>query len=258
MEYGVCGLTLIPVRGFHSHKSEIVTQLLFGETFKILDKRSKWNLIESYYDNYRGWVDEKQIIQISKSNYDSINENSKIFSIEIVRTARSISQEYPILMGSPLPFYRNKQFSLFDNKFAFQGDVVNILKGPPTGEKIKATAMKFLNAPYLWGGRTPLGIDCSGFSQMVYKLNGIKIPRDSADQSKLGDKINSINEAQTGDLAFFENEIQAITHVGIMLNNAQVIHAHGKVRIDSINKSGIYNNELGMESHKFSFIRRIY
>ncbi len=193
MEYGVCGLTLIPVRAKHSHTSEMVTQILFGETFKILEKKDKWVLVELMLDQYQGWIDEKQMVLLNQSNFFNILENSEFYSIDIVRTARSIYKEHPILLGSPLPFYRQKQFSFFDDKFSFEGNVVNLLETTPNRDKIKEIAMIYLNAPYLWGGRSPLGIDCSGFTQMVYRLNGIKIARDSKDQAAEESSLIKIN-----------------------------------------------------------------
>lgn len=258
MEFGVCGLSLIPIRGFNSHKSEMVSQLLFGETFRSLKQNREWIYIETTLDQYRGWIDGRQIIPISESNFDNINENTKYYSIDVVRTARSIHKEHPVLMGSPLPFYATKRFSFFDDKYSFEGKTVNIKKVKANGDLIKEIGLKFLSAPYLWGGRTPLGVDCSGFSQTVFRLCGIDIPRDSSEQAKTGKLVAKINDARTGDLAFFHNAIGEVSHVGIMLNNNQILHAHGKVRIDSISKDGIYNNDLQKQTHPLKFIKRYF
>ena len=119
------------------------------------------------------------------------------------------------------------------------------------------TAYLFLNAPYLWGGKTIFGIDCSGFTQMVYKLNGHQLLRDASQQATQGDPLSFIEESEPGDLAFFDNEEGLITHVGIMLKDNHIIHASGKVRVDRIDHTGIYNNELRTHTHKLRVIKRI-
>ena len=258
MKFGVCPLNLVPLRAEASHKSEMVSQLLFADTFKILNYSNEWLFIETDYDQYTGWVVNNQVMPLNDANYTNIIQNVHHHSIEIVSTAKALYKESPVLMGSALPFYKQKQFSFFDDKYRFDGNTVNIDTIVPTEDSIKNVALKYLNAPYLWGGKTPLGVDCSGFTQMVFKLNGIKIPRDSSQQAQNGALIDNIRYAQTGDLAFFTNEKNQITHVGLLLNNNQIIHAHGKVRIDSINKNGIYNNDLSKITHNLSHIRRFF
>ena len=123
--------------------------------------------------------------------------------------------------------------------------------------KIITTALRFLNSPYLWGGRTPLGIDCSGFTQMVYRLQGIDLPRDAYQQSEVGTTLSFIEESEAGDLAFFDDQEGKITHVGIMLEDNHIIHASGKVRIDRIDQQGIFNKETGKHTHKLRLIKSI-
>ena len=122
---------------------------------------------------------------------------------------------------------------------------------------VTKNAYSFLNAPYLWGGRTVFGIDCSGFTQLIYRMNGIKIYRDAKDQIKNGRFIDNFSDAKAGDLAFFVNENGLVTHVGIMLSNSKIIHSSGKVRIDSIDENGIYNSIKGTYTHKFKKLKRI-
>ena len=118
--------------------------------------------------------------------------------------------------------------------------------------------MRYLNAPYLWGGRSPFGIDCSGFTQLVFKFAGIKLQRDAYQQGGQGSIINFIEEVQPGDLAFFSNDEGAIIHVGIMLKDNRIIHSSGKVRIDKIDHFGIYNAETKKHSHLLKLIKRMF
>jgi cell wall-associated NlpC family hydrolase len=119
------------------------------------------------------------------------------------------------------------------------------------------TALLYLNAPYLWGGKTPFGIDCSGFTQMVYKINGYRLPRNAFDQVSQGDSLSFIEESEPGDLVFFDNEEGTIDHVGIIMENNYIIHAHGKIRIDRIDHTGIFNTETGNYTHALRVIKKI-
>ena len=122
-------------------------------------------------------------------------------------------------------------------------------------KNIIRTALLYLNTPYLWGGKTPFGIDCSGLTQMVYRLNGIKIKRDAFQQANQGKILNVFNDIKPGNLAFFSNKEGEISHVGILINNNSIIHAHGKVRVDQFDENGIYNSKLENYSHKLKFIK---
>jgi cell wall-associated NlpC family hydrolase len=117
-------------------------------------------------------------------------------------------------------------------------------------------ALEFLNVPYLWGGKSVFGIDCSGFVQLVFRLYDLNLPRDAYQQAEIGELIDS-KEARQGDLAYFTNEKGKIIHVGIVLDNETIIHASGRVRIDQLTKSGIYNSDYCKETHKLHFIKRV-
>ena len=257
MNFGVCCLSVIPVRAEGSDKSEMVSQLLFGETFSILSFSKGWAKIVIDHDNYEGWIDEKQFISLSSDEYAQILSYPKCYSTELVHILnQKNAQPITILPGSILYADSKSDFKLGDTTFSFTGKSIKTdIK--PTIESMIMNALPFLNSPYLWGGRTPFGIDCSGFVQLVARLTGISFPRDTRQQTEEGELINLISEARPGDLAFFDNTEGRIIHVGILLDNAKIIHASGKVRIDTIDHQGIFKEETRKYSHQLRVIKRI-
>ena len=248
MQYGICNLGVVPLRFEPSDKSELVSQVLYGDYFKVLEKRKFWSKIRLGFDKYEGWIDNKQYLEITKENYINIKEQTPKLSIDLVEFVQdSENQLYPIPLGSSL-----NGLDFFNHNY--DGNFVNEVL--PKNQIIK-TAFLYLNAPYLWGGKTPFGIDCSGFTQMVYKLNGYNLFRDASQQSTQGDALSFIEESEPGDLAFFDNNEGAIVHVGIIMKDNFIIHAHGKVRIDRLDHSGIYNAEKRMHTHKLRVIKKI-
>ncbi len=258
MDRGVCNLTVIPVRFEAAHKSEMVSQLMFGETFSVLQKEGNWLQISCWHDKYVGWVDNKQVLLLDEESFESLNKNSSVYALESVHDSKCVYRELPILMGSPLPFYGKSQFTFFSDTFTYHGAVTKTGAENRNEDFIKNVSLKFLDTPYLWGGRSIFGVDCSGFSQLIYKLIDIPLHRDSKDQATQGQNVYFIHEAQTGDLAFFDNEEGEITHVGLLLNNNQIIHAHGKVRMDSIDQQGIFNNDQRRYTHNLRLIKRFF
>ena len=248
MEYGVCNLSIVPLRAEPSDLSEMVSQLLYGEHFKVLEKRKKWSYIRLSFDGYEGWVDNKQFLQISKENYTELDEKEVELSAEIVDViAGHENQILSICVGSSVSA---KDFL----NHLFEGPSIS---GSFPKKNIIDTALTYLNTPYLWGGKSPFGIDCSGFTQMVYKLNGHKLLRDASQQATQGEALSFIEESEPGDLAFFDNEEGKITHVGIIMEDNYIIHAHGKVRIDRLDHSGIFNYEMRSHTHRLRVIKRI-
>ena len=145
---------------------------------------------------------------------------------------------------------------MLDNRYSINENHICKNQNKVTTDIIN-NAMKYLGAPYMWGGRSPFGIDCSGFTQVVFGMCGITLKRDAYLQAELGNTIDFINETKTGDLVFFDNDESKITHVGIMIEDKQIIHASGEVRIDSIDHNGIYNENAKKYSHKLRIIKRI-
>jgi len=248
MQYGICQLSIVSLRFEASDKSELVSQVLYGEVFKVIEHRKKWSKIRLAFDSYEGWIDNKQFVFITKEEYDDIAKSKPILSTDLVEFVEDNSKQlYPIPIGSSL-----NGLSLLNH--SHDGNTTSVIS--PKSELIK-TAFLYLNAPYLWGGKTPFGIDCSGFTQMVYKLNGHKLLRDASLQATQGEALSFIEESEPGDLAFFDNAEGDIVHVGIIMEDNYIIHAHGKVRIDRLDHSGIYNTEKNSHTHKLRVIKKI-
>lgn len=237
----------------------MVTQLLFGETVKIYEeKKGDWRKIKTAFDDYDCWVDKKQITEISIEEFEHINVHSKVLSAELIHVIQNkTTEEYiPIVLGSFLPNYKNNNITFNKSEYVFDGLTFDGLK-KNTKNKLIENAYIYLNAPYLWGGRSPLGIDCSGFTQILYKLNGVQLPRDASQQAKVGQTLSFVEESEAGDLAFFDNDEGNIIHVGMVLDNNKIIHASGKVRIDKLDHQGIYNIETNQYSHRLRLIKKI-
>ncbi|NNE31822.1 MAG: C40 family peptidase [Winogradskyella sp.] len=248
MQYGICNLGIVPVRLEPSDTSEMVTQALYGDSFKILEQRKKWSRIRVSFDKYEGWIDNKQYIEIEESDYNTLQSSGLNLSKDLIESVVDTSNNlHPIVLGSDL-----NGVAILDHKF--EGNTIT--EKNAKSELIK-TAFLYLNAPYLWGGKTPFGIDCSGFTQMVYKLNGYHLHRDASQQATQGEALSFIEESEPGDLAFFDNVEGDIVHVGIIMQDNYIIHAHGKVRIDRLDHSGIYNNERNEHTHKLRVIKKI-
>lgn len=253
MKYGICNLSIVPMRLDPTDKSEMTNQLLFGEQYQILEERRKFSKICLSHDKYEGWICNKQVVQVDKNYYRSLLNDDKNYTKDILDTVKSDVVQ-PVIIGSVLPKIDDSRFMLNNVRYHFTG-----LISPDSKDKnmIIENSMIYLNAPYLWGGRTPFGIDCSGFTQMVYRLQGIDLPRDAHQQSKIGTTLSCIEKSESGDLAFFDNNDGKIIHVGIVIENNQIIHSSGKVRIDRIDGQGIFNDEKGTYTHNLRLIKRM-
>jgi uncharacterized protein YgiM (DUF1202 family) len=251
--FGICNLAIIPLRAEASDKSEIVSQVLFGEHFEILEQLKQWSRIKMQYDDYEGWIDTKQFQEITESNFKQLSKDAIILNADLIEYITAPSNLLiPIPLGSSLSFLNYSEINI--SNFDFEGTKTSGIK---TKNNLINSAFMYLNAPYLWGGKTPFGIDCSGFTQMVYKLNGYKLLRDASQQATQGEALSFIEESEPGDLAFFDNEEGNIIHVGIIMENNYIIHASGKVRIDRLDHLGIYNADLNKHTHKLRVIKKI-
>ncbi|MCD8401936.1 C40 family peptidase [Tenacibaculum finnmarkense] len=272
MFFGICNLSSIPMRFEASDASEMVNQVLFGEAFKILEKKDNWTKIELAFDQYQGFIDTKQYQEISQEMYHNLaSEEPKNYSGSFVNLVNfkdfddnfkdknsQYKQQINIPLGARIPFLKDGEFNINQKKYSYSGEIYD------KKQAVAKTALLFLNIPYLWGGKSVFGIDCSGFTQMVYKLAGYNLLRDAKDQVTQGETLNFIEESQAGDLAFFDTSFNIsadqkpakITHVGIILENNTIIHAHGKVRIDTLDHRGIYNVNTQKYTHQLRIIKR--
>jgi len=259
MNYGISNLSIIPVRKEPSEKSEMVTQILYGEHFEIREQMVGWSNIKMAYDGYEGWIDSKMITELNSRALSKLENNpsavlADIFSIVPVNEEQNLM----LVAGSTLPVWRPylKEFSVNKETYSLKGEVFyGEIKDPRTVAIHQA--LKYFNAPYLWGGRSPFGVDCSGFTQIIYKMIGIQIPRDASQQVKVGTALSFVDEAQPGDLAFFDDDEGNIVHVGIIWKRNKIIHASGKVRIDNVDQFGIFNVDTKRYTHKMRVMKKI-
>jgi len=238
--------------------SEMISQLLFGSHYMVLEERTKWVRVRMAFDRYEGWIDRKQHYSIDESTFKTLEAASPLHvSSELVSLVADESGNYtPILVGSTLPNLQDGELlELGGRNWKWEGSSLALQK--PDKSRMIEFAYLFLNAPYQWGGRSLFGIDCSGYTQLIYKMSGYKLPRDAYQQAELGQTLSFVEEAMPGDLAFFDNAEGRIIHVGILLEDNYIIHASGKVRVDRIDHQGIYNPEIRGYTHKLRLIKRI-
>ncbi len=254
--YAACQVSIAPLRAHPSDKSEMVSQLLFGETVEITDSKDGWRHVVCAWDGFVGWVDAKQVRTLTPSEYDDYREHSSV-NLSLVEGLMAADHFIPLTLGAALPRYDGLRCQLGDLSFQFSGPVVTPDQAPRTGEWVAKIARRYLHAPYLWGGRSPFGIDATGFTQMVFKIAGIRLLRDAGQQVTQGRTVDFMEQCQLGDLAFFDNGKGDIGHVGIILPDCYVIHASGKVRIDKLDHFGIFNAEQTRYTHQLRVVKRL-
>ena len=252
--YGVCTLSIVPLRAESSDKSEILSQLLFGDSFEILEFTEKWTRIKTTFDDYEGWIDSKQYIFVSRPGNDTAKVILGLRPLHEVLKLSTKEKLY-LVAGSAIPQPSNGRFSLGSEEYQIDSDAL-LPDVADFGNSVAEYARFFLNAPYLWGGKSLFGIDCSGLTQIVFKMLGKSLKRDAWQQAEQGEVVNFLQEAKAGDLAFFDNEEGRVVHVGIMLDDQHIIHASGRVKIDPIDGQGIYSLDLKKHTHKLRIIKR--
>ncbi len=254
MESGIISKSLAAIRREPSETSEMVNQMLFGETFDIVERYKGWLRIIGHFDEYYGWLDFRLT---SNMEHDHILASMKLAST--LFKAKEVDSELTVNLcpGSALHGFENGLFHCGNTKYTqIENPFVEIPDNKPA--IVEQIAKSYLNSPYLWGGRSPYGIDCSGLTQVVYKIAEVNLPRDASQQALIGGTVEFIDHVKPGDLAFFDNEDGAITHVGILLGNGQIIHSSGFVRIDKFDHQGIFNLQTNQYTHKLRVIKRIF
>ena len=252
MEKFICENVFVPLRLGPTHRSEMLSQVLFGEKYQIIDHAGHWIKIESLFDKYTGWIDTNHLQQTPENDdSDGFVLNRSLLCFKNDKTRMVLEAGCEVYE----PDFEKKSFSVGSDTFTTCNEFnYNYISGSDTPAEV---AMRFINSPYIWGGRIPSGMDCSGFTQLVYKICGKQIPRNSWMQAEAGEAVTFLEETKPGDLVFFDNEFGRISHVGIIISRGLVIHASGRVRIDPIDHQGIFKQELGVYSHRLRTIRRI-
>jgi len=257
LDYGVCRLALVSVRNSPNGDAKQISQLLFGDHYEVLKKADggNWLFIKIHFDGLEGWIDAEQHHSISYEYFEQINHAN--FKITIDLSCNILFKKSPItiLLGSIVPISNSELFKM-EEQFAFNGEAKSLGQKRDV-EFIKSTAQKYLNAPYLSGGKSPFGIDAAGLVQMVFKVTGYTLPHSVKGLWTEGVPVKSLSEALPGDLAFFSRKKEGVSHVGILLNDAKIIHAFGRVRVDHLLEEGIMRADSKIYTHQLKGIRRI-
>lgn len=256
MKFAICPLSVVSVRSNSQEKSEQTTQLLFGDLVEIIEARGRaWLLVRCDWDNTVGWVRSNQLHPITPTEYEGYSTDFA-HTLDLLQPILGNNTGQPVSIGARLPHFDGMRFQFENKLYTFSGQVIFPDKITPSAELLQKIARRFLSAPVQAGGRSPLGIDAGGLTQLVYQLLGIRLQREPGQQVFQGKEVDFVDEALPGDLAFFENRANRITHVGIVFPEQQVLHAWGCVRFDQLDHFGIFNKSTKRYTHRLRVIRR--
>lgn len=255
--YAWCPFAMLPVKKSPDHQAELVTQLLFGDCVEVFERSGVWSRIKNLSDNYPGYVVNMQLEPITQSEAEHYEKHYALVNVFATHSER------PLTLGSRIPTSLIKtvgdvvEINLPHDKTIHVDKKEIIFDNLPTNNVVDL-AKKFLYTPYLWGGKTPFGLDCSGFTQLVFRMMGIVIARDAYQQAAQGTAVSGLMASKPGDLMFFHKpDGTRISHVGILIGNNQIIHSAGYVHIADVDSIGI-RLKSGTHSHLISSIRRFF
>ncbi|MDP1810857.1 MAG: C40 family peptidase [Sediminibacterium sp.] len=255
MAFVICIVPFAPLRKEDNHRSEMISQVLFGETAELLEEGKSFSRIRCLYDGYEGWCQTGQLTGIE----DSVAENSpEALTAEWDTVILLNNHPMHLPLGSSLGILQRGKAMLGKYRISYNGEMLHPAVALFSADAITSLAMQFLNTPYVWGGRSVMGIDCSGFVQQLFRFFNRRLPRDAYQQAESGELVGFLQEVRCGDLAYFDNEEGKIIHVGLLLNSDTIIHASGKVRIDKIDNMGIVNSDTGERTHRLRIIKRYF
>ena len=264
MNYGICALSTLPVRAEPTDRAELVTELVFGECYSILLVQGAWQQVRIAADQYVGWMDAKQHAPVSAAYFAAWQAQDHPRSLDLVQIVSDADSRLPVILGARLPFFDGMTLRLGERQLFYNGAATNPLNGHgPHGTPEKRLALllkvaqQYLKAPYVWGGKSLFGVDCSGLMQQLFGLIGVQLPRDAHQQAALGQTVHFVSQACPGDLAYFDNAEGRIVHVGLVLDEQRLLHASGEVRIDPLDHNGIFRRDQQKYSHQLRLIKRI-
>lgn len=253
--------SVVPVRAEAREGAEQNTQMLFGELAEVLEEQARWTRIRLDSDGQEGWVDAKMIAPIGGKDLTAYKKAYKTAAMVKFPMTYAVSenngQTIPLTAGTRLPNYKDGRFEVLGVGFRIDPHMVSIQPTVISLQTLLETTRFFINTPYLWGGKNALGMDCSGFTQVVMSLFGKKLLRNASEQATQGRAIKERQKAQAGDLVFFDHEDGKISHVGIVIDPDRVIHCSGRVKVEKLDDTGIFNAETGEYSHHLTQIRRL-
>ena len=242
-----------PIRAEAREGAEQNTQMLFGEVCEILEEQPRWVRIRLESDGQEGWADAKMICPMKAEEYTMHKEALKTAAMVVMPMAYAVSenngQTIPLTAGTRLPKYQDGRFEVLGVGFRIDPSMVIMQPLKMNQQNLLQAVRFFLNVPYLWGGKNAMGMDCSGFTQVIMSLFGKQLLRNASEQVTQGSPVSSLSEAKAGDLVFFDHKDGKISHVGIVIDSERVIHCSGRVKVEKLDETGIYNIEQGGYSH---------